>query len=1035
MATTSPGQNRKRLDPLALERAALRVGLVLWAVLVSAGVGAPVAAQAVVQPPSIQSPARPGLLHDLFQDHAVLQRDKPISVWGEAAGGEVVTLTLQSTLTAPVIATVRAQADAAGHWNAVLPPMSAGGPFVLVAQGSSGTRQSASDVLTGDVFLCSGQSNMEMQVLRAASSDAEIRGSANNTIRLLSIEHDISPTALAMFRKPVAWKSAAPETVPDWSAVCFFFARELQASTHVPIGLVQSAWGGANIRPWISAPALQAQGGYESGLRLLQLYAREPAAAQSEFAQQWEQWWRGKTGDRRGAEPWSIRPVTASGDWRTAPAGLGDWRTWGVPELASFTGSLWYRTRITLTAAQAKSAATLSLGAINQVDETWINGHALGNTFGYETDRTYAVPPGLLHVGENVLVVNVVTTYGAGGLLGDGTKRTLRLGGGQDVPLDGAWQYSIVPASIGNPPRTPWESVGGMSTIYNAMVAPLGCYGLRGVLWYQGESNTSEAQTYRSLLEALMADWRHQFGADLPFLIVQLPNYGPAPTTPVESGWAEVREAERRAVANDPHAGLAVTIDIGDPHNLHPTNKQDVAKRLARAARHVIYGEPSPPSGPVAISAARSADRIAVEFSDIEGGLVAYSHASPIGFELCGDSPGSCRFAQGQIEGSRVLLSVPAGEAAPARVRYCWGDSPVCTLFDRSGLPAGPFELSVASPPVHLSSAVEATASAASTRAAGEASGAGGAAARAAGHATDATNGPQSSSAAVARAQITGISHIAVYATDPARTERYYVHDLGGIKGDDPEIPKGVRYYFAPTQFVEVLPLPSGHTSINRLDHVAFTTTDAQSLHKYLAAQKIPVPGKLERGGDGSRWFDVFDPEGNRIEFVQPPAKTPDVPPNSLSNHIIHVGFIVHNRALEDGFFRAVLGFRPYWFGGMKDDAPPSWISQQVPDGTDWLEYMMVGTPDGRGIPATMSRADLGVLDHFSLGVLNAQAAYTLLWNEDRLTGQSNTPKIGRDAKWQLNLLDPDGTRAEIMELHAIGTPCCSPFTASDPQK
>jgi catechol 2,3-dioxygenase-like lactoylglutathione lyase family enzyme len=151
-----------------------------------------------------------------------------------------------------------------------------------------------------------------------------------------------------------------------------------------------------------------------------------------------------------------------------------------------------------------------------------------------------------------------------------------------------------------------------------------------------------------------------------------------------------------------------------------------------------------------------------------------------------------------------------------------------------------------------------------------------------------------------------------------------------------------------------------------------------------------------------------------------------------LSSHIIHVGFIVHNRELEDGFFRRILGFRPYWFGGMKDDNP-TWVSQQVPDGTDWLEYMIVGTPDGRGIPSGMSGATLGVLNHFSLGVDNAEEAYTLLWKANRLDDQSNTPKIGRDAKWQLNLIDPDGTRAEVMEFHAIGTPCCSPFTATDP--
>src|SRR5262249_16634715 len=159
--------------------------------------------------------------------------------------------------------------------------------------------------------------------------------------------------------------------------------------------------------------------------------------------------------------------------------------------------------------------------------------------------------------------------------------------------------------------------------------------------------------------------------------------------------------------------------------------------------------------------------------------------------------------------------------------------------------------------------------------------------------------------------------------------------------------------------------------------------------------------------------------EGNRIEFVQPPAKELDIPVNPLSQHIIHVGFIVHDRAREDSFFRTVLGFKPYWFGGMKEDKP-TWISQQVPAGTDCLESMIVGTREGRGIPRSMSGADLGVLDHFSLGVADTRTAYTLLWKEDRLTNQANTPKIGRDAKWQLNLLDPDGTRAEIMELHAI---------------
>ena len=284
------------------------------------------------------------------------------------------------------------------------------------------------------------------------------------------------------------------------------------------------------------------------------------------------------------------------------------------------------------------------------------------------------------------------------------------------------------------------------------------------------------------------------------------------------------------------------------------------------------------------------------------------------------------------------------------------------------------------------------------------------------------------------RPAITGLSHIALYAADTTKSERFYVHDLGAVKGDDPETPRGVRYYFASAQFVEILPLPEGPVPISRLDHIAFATPDAEGLRVYLARNGIVVPRSVTRGGEGTQWFDVTDPEGNKVEFMQAAKGGPVVPSNPLSNHIIHAGFIVHDRAREDRFYRVLLGFRPYWFGGSEDDKP-TWISQQVPDGTDWLEYMVVDPPRGRGIPPGMTPAVLGILNHFSLGVANIETAYTLLWNGGRLAGQENLPKIGRDAKWQLNLLDPDGTRAEIMEFHAIGKPCCSPFTASDPRQ
>jgi sialate O-acetylesterase len=271
----------------------------------------------------------------------------------------------------------------------------------------------------------------------------------------------------------------------------------------------------------------------------------------------------------------------------------------------------------------------------------------------------------------------------------------LRFADGESVLLDGEWRYQLPPADIGTPPRAPWEAVAGLSVINNGMIAPLANLGLRGVAWYQGESNTDdEADRYQALLTRFMADWRGQFGADLPFLVVQLANYGPPPTEPVESGWAQLREAQRLAVKQDAHAGLVVTIDIGDRYDIHPANKQEVGRRLARAARRVLYGDSDPPSGPVAVDARREGNGIAVSFNDVSGRLITYSADRPIGFEVCGSAPNTCQYADAHIQGHRVILS-GANTAAATRVRFCWADSPVCTLFDEARLPAGPFEIEV----------------------------------------------------------------------------------------------------------------------------------------------------------------------------------------------------------------------------------------------------------------------------------------------------------------------------------------------------
>lgn len=282
------------------------------------------------------------------------------------------------------------------------------------------------------------------------------------------------------------------------------------------------------------------------------------------------------------------------------------------------------------------------------------------------------------------------------------------------------------------------------------------------------------------------------------------------------------------------------------------------------------------------------------------------------------------------------------------------------------------------------------------------------------------------------RPKIGSVSHLAVYTTDAAKTEHFYVHDLGAMKGTDPQNPLGVRYYFNPVQFVEVLPLPQGWTSVGRFDHAGYNTEDAEGLRKYLGSHGVTVPAAVTKGSDGSLYFEVKDPEENRVQFVQPPAHPLAVPVNPLSKHIIHVGYIIHSPEAEDGFYKTVLGFRPYWHGGKTDDSS-EWISTQVSDGTDWIEYMSVKGPEKTGIPPTMSKDNAGVLDHFALGVPNMEQAVNLLYEGDRLTARHSPPQIGRDGKWQLNLYDPDGTRAEMMEFQPAVKPCCSPFLAPSP--
>ena len=623
------------------------------------------------------------LLDPLFGTHAVLQRDRPIDVWGEAAAGEEVVVTLANSS-----ATTRA--DPAGHWQLALPALPAGGPHTLSARTAS-RQQEAQDIRVGDVWLCSGQSNMAFSVRGAVNSRAEIAVSSNANIRQVTVPNVSSATIRASLEK-AEWKVAAPETTPDFSATCYFFARELEARSHVPQGLVVSAWGGARIEPWISEATLRAAGGYEAPLAVLAEYRKDRTRAAALWGEMWQQWWLAQPQAPAGAKPWL--EAKGGAPWLPAPAELTHWEEWGEPALSAYNGMVWYRTHVTLTAAQAKQAATLSLGPIDDFDLTWVNGRTIGS--GAFEERKYPLPAKLLKPGDNLIVVNVLDTYANGGMYGPAAKRALQFADGSSIPLPG-WEYQIAPAGMANPPRAPWEATAGGSMLYNAMIAPLGRFGLRGVVWYQGESNASvpDAKRYEGQLRTLMADWRRQFGASLPFLVVQLPDYGALAKMPVESGWALTREAVRRAVAADGNAGLAVTYDLGNRDDVHPTNKQEVGRRLARAARHVVFGESLSASGAQPKSARREGGSVVVSFGDFEGELVAYNAKDPSAFELCGSAAGTCKFVSARLTGGGTVTLDAAEVADPTRVRFCWADSPLCNLYDSTDLPVGPFELSV----------------------------------------------------------------------------------------------------------------------------------------------------------------------------------------------------------------------------------------------------------------------------------------------------------------------------------------------------
>lgn len=608
-----------------------------------------------------------------FSDHAVIQRDKPILISGTAAPNEHLAVNFAGTRQ-------QVTADNSGRWQARFAARRAGGPYSIELSGPDGTA-AAQDIMVGDVWLCSGQSNMEYPLPRAMGYE-EAHADSDSGLRLAKVPHQLAISPQSTLAQSWRWNVAAPD-VKDFSAACYFMVHELRSSEKVPIGAIDDSWGGTPIRAWMGEAAVRASGGGEAA-DVVDLARRDATAAVRQFGSLWGDWWRSKTGDRQGQEPWN---ASSRLRWNPVPS-LTFWDNWG-PEWKSWIGSAWLRERVTLTAAEAAESATLSLSAVDDMDETFVNGIPIGGRNDPANPRSYPVAKGVLKAGTNEIMVFVRNAWGQGGFAGPADKFALTFVDGHTTPLTSGWEYSRIADSVGDPPVAPWEGSSGVSTIYNAMVAPLGPLQLKGVAWYQGEADVGQPG-YDRRLAAWMANWRTQFrDPNLPFLIVGLAGWGKRVSHPVESGWASLINEQRLAVERDPRTALASAIDLGNPVDIHPSDKQEVGRRLALAAHQLVYRDGGT-VGALPISAMRQGNAVVATFTKP---LQVLSGANANAFELCGASAGSCRYTDARVQGTKVFL---AADGQPVtRVRYAWADYPIVNLYDLDMLPAPVFEMAV----------------------------------------------------------------------------------------------------------------------------------------------------------------------------------------------------------------------------------------------------------------------------------------------------------------------------------------------------
>jgi sialate O-acetylesterase len=625
----------------------------------------------------------------LISDGMVLQRDSKINIWGWAASGEKVKVKFNNK-------SYHAITDSKGNWKIVLPPMKAGGPYTMEIAGNNTII--INNILIGDVWFCSGQSNMVLNMERVKEKYPDVIAGANYPeIRNFFIPTTSDVTKIHDDLPVSKWISASPENVLGFGAATFFFARSLYLEYKVPIGIINSSVGGTPIEAWISEEGFKSFPQYASRVEKFKDTAYMNPRLRASVSRNLDP---GQNGPPRVVDKGTSDPKPWF-DITYVPQGWhkfwlpGYWNDQGVKGL---NGIIWFRKEITVPESMTGKPAKLFMGRIVDADNVYVNGVLSGTTTYQYPPRRYNLPSGLLKPGKNIIVVRVTNNFGNGGFVPD--KPYYLIAGKDSIDLRGDWLYKvgqvarpmIMQMGFGNNPP-PISAQNEPTGLYNTMVAPVLNYPLKGILWYQGETNAGRAQEYQQLLPALIADWRNKWQqSNLPFLFVQLPNYMEVQYQPSESQWAELRNSQLKSLSV-PNTAMAVTIDAGEWNDIHPLEKKVVGERLALAARNLAYGNNKIVySGPIYKSSVKEGNKIIIEFDLFGSSLMIKGGGYELDLFAVAGANKKFVWAQATIENNHVV--VKSDEVSdPLYVRYAWADNPEgANLYNAEGLPASPFE-------------------------------------------------------------------------------------------------------------------------------------------------------------------------------------------------------------------------------------------------------------------------------------------------------------------------------------------------------